>query len=219
MNEDDSTMEIYLSRAGKVNGPYTLREAKGRLARGEFGAGDQVWSQGQSEWVPVESHSLLQGYCGLAKNVAPPAAGAESRKSWFLISVLTGTGVFGLSLLLVVGLLLTSGEEAGVPLGEESRDYSPEEAAADLIRSYIGSSPPAVQQRQVQVRCNACQGSGQSRGQTRCFGCAGRGVITTPSGHTTVCTRCSGAGFPPSPCVICRGTGSRQSDGWNFGYR
>lgn len=188
-------MQIYLLKADQVSGPYTLQEAKSRVARGEFGTGDQAWTEGEDQWLPLEAHPLLKGYCGLAKFRAPDSRAILNEKSWQVIAWVGGATFCGSLVLLTFLFLLLPGKEKSENTTEDFEAWAP-------------SSAPLVQDReQPRQPCLACQGSGKSRGRGICVGCGGRGVRTTPSGHTLACNRCEGTGSPPSNCVYCAGTG------------
>lgn len=71
-------MEIYISKAGSQEGPFTLEQVKGYLASGTYNDDDFAWYDGLSDWISIKDIPNLKS---LQNNtVADPIVQAETHK-------------------------------------------------------------------------------------------------------------------------------------------
>lgn len=68
-------MQIYVARAGKQLGPFTLEEVNRQLAAGTISLTDQGWYEGAAGWAPL---STIPGVTGSVSGGTLPAASAAS---------------------------------------------------------------------------------------------------------------------------------------------
>ncbi|MDP3515323.1 MAG: DUF4339 domain-containing protein [Sulfuritalea sp.] len=64
----------YYCRNGQQNGPVSLDELKGLIARGELDGSTFVWQVGMSEWVKVRRHPQLAGLVSTSSALSDAAA-------------------------------------------------------------------------------------------------------------------------------------------------
>ncbi len=97
-------MEIHIRRNGKSIGPYSLEEARERLARGDLAPNDESWHPGLTGWKPLSSvvdrsdptSSRLDSRVGRA---VPTQEAIQPRKfrmgccGWLLVCLLFGSAM------------------------------------------------------------------------------------------------------------------------------
>jgi hypothetical protein len=72
-------MNWFYAKNGSQQGPLSTDEIKSRIAMGEIGSDDLAWSEGMSDWMPIQQIPQLKIEAPASKEAPPPVMGAPSQ--------------------------------------------------------------------------------------------------------------------------------------------